>query len=83
MRPDKKNQRAHLWDGKNTLCRMWSTGGLRAKKKFGVYDSNMGRKICHMCRERALIDGNYDMNALLPADEMEQLDLAYEASLHQ
>jgi hypothetical protein len=42
------NARAHLWDGVDTLCRMWSTGGL-AKRKFSVQDKDLGLPVCSMC----------------------------------
>jgi hypothetical protein len=52
--PDKKWKRkgwktcAHLWDGADTVCRMWSTGGV-SKHKSSVQDSDMGLPICSMC----------------------------------
>jgi hypothetical protein len=40
--------RAHLWTGTDTVCRMWSTGGL-SKSKYSVCSDSGGRKTCHMC----------------------------------
>jgi len=53
IRLKKNKARAHLWNGSDTVCRMWSTGGLRAKKQFVVCDTSEGRKICHMCQSVA------------------------------
>ena len=39
---------AHLWDGADTVCRMWSTGGL-AKRKYSVQGKDMGLPVCSMC----------------------------------
>ncbi len=44
-----KKSRAHLWTGTDTVCRMWSTGGL-AKSKYDTYDDSRGLKICTMCQ---------------------------------
>lgn len=44
----KKNGRAHLWDGRDTICRMHSTGGL-TPNRYEVTDGAEGLKICHMC----------------------------------
>lgn len=40
---------AHYWNGVDTVCKMYSTGGLR-KKKYTVCESTLGRKICTMCQ---------------------------------
>jgi hypothetical protein len=40
--------RAHLWDGADTVCRMWSTGGL-AKRKYSVQAQVLGLPVCSMC----------------------------------
>lgn len=43
----RKGKRTHLWDGSDTLCRMWSTSGLRqAKYKLSDEPQN---KLCSMC----------------------------------
>lgn len=44
----KKKGSAHLWDGVDTVCRMYSTGGMSRKKKT-VSQSAHGRPICSMC----------------------------------
>lgn len=48
---NKKKTVAHLWDGKDTLCKMSSTGGLN-KEKYIVCNKHMGVKICTMCEEK-------------------------------
>lgn len=43
---------AHLWDGLDTLCKMYSTNGLaggRSKKYYEVTADLGNRRICHMC----------------------------------
>jgi hypothetical protein len=47
-------QAAHIWDGSDTLCRMWSTGGLK-QENFEVHDSPQGRNVCAMCRNAAFV----------------------------
>lgn len=44
---------AHLWNGWDTACRMWSTGGLRNKKAYTVHPDTGGRRVCSMCRNVA------------------------------
>lgn len=44
----KKKGCAHLWDGSDTVCRMYSTGGMSRKKKK-VSASAYGRPICLLC----------------------------------
>lgn len=46
------NKTCHIWDGKDTLCRMWSTGGLkRWRAKF--YKEPTSR-ICQTCEIKKL-----------------------------
>lgn len=40
---------AHCWDGSDTLCRMWSTGGMNRGGDWRVTHSAEGRRICQMC----------------------------------
>ena len=43
---------AHIWDGVDTLCRMYSTGGInkhRQRNKWVISDDKMNRKVCLMC----------------------------------
>lgn len=47
----KKRSSAHLWDGQDTACRMWSTGGMSNTKPGYVTASGLeGRLLCHMCQ---------------------------------
>jgi hypothetical protein len=41
-------RRAHIWTGSDTVCRLWSTGGL-TQSDYSVHDDSMGRKICQKC----------------------------------
>jgi hypothetical protein len=41
-------QKAHIWNGEDTACRMWSTGGLK-KELFVIDETSLGKDICVMC----------------------------------
>jgi hypothetical protein len=60
-----KNVRAHVWTGKDTLCRMSSTGGLDLDG-YDITDTPPKRMkgYCHMCQ---LLWGR------LPSDEQHAL----------
>lgn len=49
----KKAKTAHLWTGFDTVCRMYSTGGLRKKSYQAVAQSDL--PLCAMC---AMCDTN-------------------------
>jgi hypothetical protein len=38
----------HLFDGTDTMCRMWSTGGFK-KAKYRVTEEKPNKRLCHMC----------------------------------
>ncbi len=42
-----RKYKAHIWDGLNTLCKMWSTGGLGYK--YDLFKTDLNRDICTMC----------------------------------
>ena len=42
----------HLWNGFDTVCRMYSTGGM-SKKKYQVVTNPESRSLCTMCRINA------------------------------
>jgi hypothetical protein len=42
--------KAHIWNGNDTLCRMWSTGGLK-RSRFEVRQDRGAHEVCHMCVE--------------------------------
>lgn len=44
----KENTAAHLWNGKDTVCRMASTGGLNLRR-YKVFDNTCGKSICKNC----------------------------------
>ena len=44
-------QVAHYWNGSDTLCRLYSTGGM-AKGKYEVVDKIGDLPICTMCKTR-------------------------------
>lgn len=41
-------QKAHIWTGEDTACRMWSTNGLK-KDLFVLHETTLGKDICLMC----------------------------------
>ena len=49
VRKKGQKQKAHLWTGGDTVCRMWSTGGLK-QPQFDVVDTPGDHEICHMCK---------------------------------
>lgn len=46
--PYKSKSKVHLWDGKDTLCRMASTGGVDPLR-YRVMKKNPGRGVCANC----------------------------------
>ena len=42
-----KTKKAHLWNGLDTFCNMWSTGGLGYK--YDLFNTDLHRDICTMC----------------------------------
>lgn len=40
---------AHLWTGSDTVCRMYSTGGITRPSAFRVAETTEGRRICRLC----------------------------------
>lgn len=44
---------AHLWTGEDTLCRMYSTGGLKLRRGYRITESAEGRRTCVMCQSVA------------------------------
>lgn len=53
IRNKSSKTRAHIWDGLDTKCRMWSTGGLISKKGYYISESREGREVCFMCQAKA------------------------------
>ena len=49
IRKSGTKQKAHIWLGRDTACRMWSTGGLK-HDRFEVFDDPGEFEICHMCK---------------------------------
>jgi hypothetical protein len=48
IRSKGKKQKAHVWTGTDTLCRMWSTGGMKPTR-FQVRAERGDKEICFMC----------------------------------
>lgn len=51
----KKKNKAHIWSDGDTLCTMWSTGGLKQMDRdgyprFDTFDNPRGHEVCTMCR---------------------------------
>lgn len=49
VHPRKPSKKAHLWDGLDTYCRMYSTGGISARSHFRVFADPQGRPVCALC----------------------------------
>jgi hypothetical protein len=50
----RKKNRKHIWDGKDTMCQMYSTGGLGKQYVDSDYivvaeKIAADRRLCHMC----------------------------------
>lgn len=44
----------HHFDGRDTACTLWSTGGIKQDRPgWRVVDIPPARELCHMCREAA------------------------------
>ena len=41
--------KAHYWDGSDTLCRMWTTGGMNQRRKWIVSNAPHGHPLCTRC----------------------------------
>lgn len=65
---------AHLWDGKDTLCRLWSTNlcKFKSSRKYHVNLDSAGKKICQMCQQELNKNSNND-SSVLKANDSEQL----------
>lgn len=44
--------RAHIWLGKDTACRMYSTGGIKRKWNYTVSKDVYNMPICENCKEK-------------------------------
>jgi len=60
------NGKTHVYTGKDTMCRMWSTGGLR-QHRYGFFDSPP-TKVCMNCQEMPEY-GNLIDEDFLPKEE--------------
>jgi len=66
---------AHLWDGHDTLCTMWSTGGLKKSSYLVAADPGTAR-ICTMCGEQAAGHVGRAMRQAAEADRVNELALS-------
>lgn len=48
LNPNKNKSSAHLWLDNDTVCKMYSTGGMR-KKRQQLSPTHLGKPICTMC----------------------------------
>jgi hypothetical protein len=67
-----RGERAHIWTGGDTACRMWSTGGL-GTRGYEVHDDPGGRKICQMCARLAPRPAPVELVHMTAKTLMEQL----------
>jgi len=45
---NKKDPVLHLWTGSDTVCTLFSTGGMGTRNKR-LTDKTFGRRVCRMC----------------------------------
>ena len=50
----RKSNVVHFWTGTDTVCRQWSTGGIKNQDEYEVVTNTLGRDICHQCGEVAI-----------------------------
>lgn len=43
------NGKSHEWTGRDTLCRMWATGGLKQAGRWRFFEAPP-TDMCHMCK---------------------------------
>ncbi len=48
IRNTKKSKVYHLWNGSDTVCKLWSTGGMN-QSRYIQSDDNCGLALCQMC----------------------------------
>lgn len=48
---------AHVWNGEDTACRLWSTGGIGRSRPYEVQEVRGDHPICHMCK---MVSGAHD-----------------------
>lgn len=48
LNPTKRKSVAHLWTGTDTVCRMYSTKGLKEERQE-LTETTLGKRICTMC----------------------------------
>lgn len=49
IRKTGERARAHIWSGADTVCRMWSTGGL-IQSKYQIASDRGEHPVCHICQ---------------------------------
>lgn len=59
----KNKSTAHYWDGVDTACKMYTTGGMR-KNRYTVTATNRNKPICTMCqnvnnKKQLFVDDEY------------------------
>lgn len=80
INPRKPKGAAHIMRGDDTACRMLSTGGIPAAE-YKLFDTDKGRRHCHMCVEvisRAAVTDEEPLSDDLSAAEIRQLRLLAE-----
>lgn len=62
IRANGRKNSAHYWTGNDTLCRLWSTGGMNQRRKWLVKRDTEGHPICTMCINvtRLMAPNDYD-----------------------
>jgi hypothetical protein len=42
---------AHYWTGDDTVCKLWSSGGMNKNRPYGIFDDPQGHPLCAMCHQ--------------------------------
>lgn len=58
-----QKSKAHYWNGQDTACCMWSTGGMDHDREWVVSKTADGHPICKLCKDRPEV-GDYPQQPL-------------------
>lgn len=78
LRVSKDKPAAHVWTGKDTACRMWSSGGL-SPSGMRLAESQMGHRLCKLCAEES---GTKDQPGNRPEGDINEILRALQIPSH-
>lgn len=71
---------AHLWDGTDTQCRMWSTGGIQKIESYVARATPDGRPVCKLCLGEPPLDKGFQEAMLRDPDPSQTPAPAWDTS---